>query len=59
MASTIVRIEKTKKKFGLERLPRISTITQTQEGSQNDYLVHSRQSRSPDPQTEKIGSVIS
>ena len=30
MASTIVRREKTKKKCGLERLPRIATITKTQ-----------------------------
>ena len=31
MASTIVRREKTKKKRGLERLPRIATITKTQQ----------------------------
>ena len=31
MASTIVRREKTKKKCGLERLPRIATITKTQQ----------------------------
>ena len=30
MASTIVRREKTKKKCGLESLPRIATITKTQ-----------------------------
>ena len=32
MASTIVRREKTKKKCGLERLPRIATTTKTQQG---------------------------
>ena len=49
MASTIVRREKTKKKCRLERLPRIATITKTQQvvkmttlGIQNNLglLVH-------------------
>ena len=31
MASTIVQRKKTKKKFGSERLPRIATITKTQQ----------------------------
>ena len=31
MASTIVRREKTKKKCGMERLPRLATLTKTQQ----------------------------
>ena len=59
MASTIVRREKTNKKCGLEKLPRIAAITKIQQvvkmttlGIQDNLglLVHKQ---------KKIGSVIS